>query len=141
MYHRAMLLITFKRNREEDTDTTDITANANNDAIVAQLVEQNNSLTMEKNHLERMVESLQFEKEMRDVNELNSALLKREKDLSDNRTLLDRIEELESKNHHLNHKVIKLEKDNSFLDGKVGGLKALLGHRNDTIAGLLDLSP
>jgi len=133
-----------KRNREEDTVTVTVTvtdnANANN-VMVAQLVEQNNSLTTEKNHLERIVKSLQFEKEMRDVDELNAALLNRERELANNRTLLDRIKELESKNHHLNHKVMKLEKDNTLFDGKVGGLKALLGHRNDTIVGLLELNP
>jgi len=126
-----------KRNREEDT----FTDNANANVMVAQLVEQNNSLTTEKNHLERIVKSLQFEKEMREVDELNAALLNRERELANNRTLLDRIKELESKNHHLNHKVMKLEKDNTLLDGKVGGLKALLGHRNDTIVGLLELNP
>ena len=131
-----------KRNREEDTVTVTVTDNASNaNVMVAQLVEQNNSLTTEKNHLERIVKSLQFEKEMREVDELNAALLNRERELANNRTLLDRIKELESKNHHLNHKVMKLEKDNTLLDGKVGGLKALLGHRNDTIVGLLELNP
>jgi len=116
-----------KRNRE-DTDE--------NDAIIAQLVEQNNSLTMEKEHLERKVKSLEFEKDMRDVDELKAALRKREEELADNRLRSDRIKELESKNNHLNHKAVELEKDNSRLDGKLEGMKTLLERRNQTIAGL-----